>query len=390
MSGLGAFVPHGPRGDYGPGGSGALAGLTLGVKDLFDVAGLVTGAGTPAWADGRAPATEDAPAVAALRSAGAQLVGKTITDELAWSLNGENVHYGTPVNPAAAGRIPGGSSAGSVVAVAGGLADIGLGTDTGGSVRLPASYCGVWGFRPTHGAVSLAGTVPLAPSYDTVGWFGADATTLRRVGEVLLGESGSAPPPTPPKRLWLAVDAFARVDPALRPALIATAYKVADRLGAQISEVALASEGLGVWRQVFRVAQSAEVWQSHGAWVTQARPVFGPGITERFAWAAQLSAQEVAEALEARRAITARMRALVTEAPILMPGAPCIAPVRGLTGAALDDVRDRALEVMCPAGHSGLPQLALPALHAPEGPLGLGLVGAAGSDAALLAWGEHL
>ena len=386
MTDLGAFVPQAPLGDYGPGGEGALAGLTLAVKDLFDVAGLVTGGGTPSWAEGRAPAQADAPAVAALRAAGARLVGKTITDELAWSLNGENVHYGTPRNPAAPGRIPGGSSAGSAVAVAGGQADIGLGTDTGGSVRLPASFCGVWGLRPTHGTISLDGAVALAPSYDTAGWFAADAATLRRAGTVLLA-GDTAPPPA---RLWLAEDAFARVDPALRDDLIAAAHGVADRLGATLTPVTLAPEGLSHWRQTFRIAQSAEVWQTHGAWVQAARPQFGPGIADRFAWASGLDPAEIAAARAARADIAARMRALAAEAPILMPGAPGIAPPLRQTGPALDDARDRALEAMCPAGHAGLPQLAIPALRRPEGPLGLGLIGPAGADLSLLAWGEAL
>lgn len=383
---LGAFVPHAPLGDYGPGGDGPLEGMTLAVKDLFDVAGLVTGGGTPAYLQGRSPALHDAPAVAALRMAGARLVGKTITDELAWSLNGENVHYGTPRNPAAPGRIPGGSSAGSAAAVAGGLADLGLGSDTGGSVRLPASYCGIWGLRPSHGALSLEGVVPLAPSYDSVGWFAPDARRLRLAGEVLLGAEEARPP----ARLHLAEDAFARVDPALREGLLQRATHLADRLGAALIPVRLAPEGLELWRQVFRLVQSAEVWESHGAWVSAARPRLGPGIAERFAWASKLEREEVARARAERARIAAHMQALAAEAPIVMPGAPCIAPPLGQTGEALDRLRDAALEILCPAGHSGLPQLALPALSLPEGPLGLGLIGAAGSDAALLALAEQL
>lgn len=387
MNDLGAFVPHAPLGDYGASGPGSLDGLTLAVKDLFDIAGLVTGAGTPAFADGRAPAEADAPAVSALRAAGARLVGKTITDELAWSLNGENVHYGTPVNPAAPGRIPGGSSAGSVAAVAGGLADIGLGTDTGGSVRLPASFCGVWGLRPTHGAISLQGVVPLAPSYDTVGWFAADASRLRRAGTVLLD---AAKPAAPPHQLWLAEDAFDRVDAALREDLRAAAREVADRLGACLTPVTLAPDGLAAWRQIFRITQSAEVWQTHSTWVAAARPSFGPGISERFVWASQLDQETVVAAKATRTEIAARMADLVAEAPIILPGAPGIAPKCGLVGPVLDAVRDRALELMCSAGHAGLPQLSFPALSLPEGPLGLGLIGAAGSDGTLLAWGEQL
>lgn len=385
---LGAFVAHAPHDPAATGGDGPLRGRRLAVKDLFDVAGLCTGAGSPAWLAGRAPAAATAPAVARLLDAGAALVGKTLTDELAWSLNGENAHYGTPVNAAARGRIPGGSSAGSAAAVAGGLADIGLGTDTGGSVRLPASYCGLWGLRPTHGAIPLAGAVPLAPSYDTVGWFARDARGLAEAGAVLLGTA--LPEPVAPGRLWLAEDLFALVDAPLRAELRAAAEALAARLGAAAVPVTLAPEGIADWRGVFRLVQSAEVWATHGAWVEASRPAFGPGIAERFSWAAGLDPREVAAAQAARQRIAARVAALAAEASILVPGAPCIAPPRGLTGPALDSIRDRALEMMCPAGHAGLPQLALPALARPEGPIGLGLIGARGADAGLLALGTAL
>ena len=156
--------------------SGPLAGLTFAAKDNLDVLGFASGCGNPRWLETHPdPAPAHAPAVAALLNAGASLVGKTQMDELAWALTGENAHYGTPKNPAAPSRVPGGSSSGSAVAVAAGFCDVALGTDTAGSVRVPAGYCGIFGFRPTHGAVSLAGCVPLAPSFDVVGVFAAGA-----------------------------------------------------------------------------------------------------------------------------------------------------------------------------------------------------------------------
>jgi len=161
--------------------TGPLAGLTFGLKDLFDVAGHRTGFGSPDWLATQPPAHAHAAVLTALLTAGASLSGRTHTEEMAFSLTGENAHYGTPVNPAAPGRVPGGSSSGSASAVAAGLVDVAIGSDTGGSVRAPASYCGVYGIRPTHGAVSLAGACPLAPSFDTAGWFARDAARLARV-----------------------------------------------------------------------------------------------------------------------------------------------------------------------------------------------------------------
>ena len=185
---------------------GPLAGLTFAAKDIYDVGGHTCCCGNPDWLATHPPAERTATAVTALLAAGATLVGKTLTDELAFSLNGENDHYGTPVNPAAPDRIPGGSSNGSASAVAGELVDTALGSDTGGSVRAPASYCGIYGIRTSHGAIPLDGVMPLAPSFDTVGWFARDAEMLERVGGVLLGDGAA----TPPRRLLYVEDAFAR------------------------------------------------------------------------------------------------------------------------------------------------------------------------------------
>ena len=182
---VGAFVP-GPRAERAPLGTGRLSGLSFAVKDLFDLAGAMTTFGNPDWASTHTPAIATAPVVLALLQAGAYLAGKTKTQELAYGLTGENVWHGTPTNPAAPDRFPGGSSCGSAAAVAGSLVDFALGSDTGGSVRIPASYCGLFGIRPTQGAISLAGACALAPSFDTCGWFARSAALLSGVGEVLL------------------------------------------------------------------------------------------------------------------------------------------------------------------------------------------------------------
>src|SRR5579872_6848015 len=195
--------------------AGPLHGLTFAAKDVFDVAGYRTGNGNPVWLQTHTPAARTASAIERLIAAGSTMVGKTQTDEMAYSLNGENVHYGTPTNPRAPGRIPGGSSSGSAVAVAGGLVDFALGTDCGGSVRLPASFCGIYGLRPTHGLIATDGVIDLAKSFDTVGWFARDPQTMRRVGEVLVPR----PSDFVPKRLLIAEDAFTFVGPDVRAAL---------------------------------------------------------------------------------------------------------------------------------------------------------------------------
>src|SRR5499427_6047080 len=214
-----AFVP-GPRIRIEGRPDGPLAGLTFAAKDLFDVAGHPTGGGNPDWARSNPAPTRHAWAVQKLLDAGATLIGKTITDEVSLGIVGENAFYGTPVNPRAPGRVPGGSSSGSAAAVAAGICDTAIGTDTGGSVRVPASFCGLYGIRPTHGRLDVSGMMPQAPSSDTTGWFAREAATFAKVSSVMLDE---AIPSALPTRLIVAVDAFAFADPevaaALRPAV---------------------------------------------------------------------------------------------------------------------------------------------------------------------------
>lgn len=394
---LGAFVAHAPyalKGYQTSVKEGPLAGLTVGIKDLFDVVGLKTGNGSPAWLAQAEPAKAHAPAVAALLDAGAQFAGKTLTDEIAWSLNGENVHYGTPINVAAPGRIPGGSSAGSAAAVAGGLVDFALGSDTGGSVRLPASYCGIWGLRPTHGRISLLGAMALAPSFDTAGWFAKTPDIMAKVGSVLLNANDGVPAPV--THLVVAEDLFDRVGDEVRDALLGYVRQLAERLELNLEFASLSGidgkvGGLASWRDSFRIVQSSEGWQVHGSWVEAANPPFGPGIKERFAMAKALSADEISEAKAKRTIIRNVMESVVRPGTLLIvPGAAGVAPLKGLTGAVVDDVRARALDMLCPAGLAWLPQLAFPALAMPEGPVGLGLIGWRGSDEALLELGEKL
>jgi amidase len=365
---------------------GPLSGLTFAAKDIYDVAGHRTGFGSPDWLRTHPPASRTAPVVQQLVDAGADMVGKTHTDELTFSLNGENAHYGTPVNVNAPGRIPGGSSSGSAAAVAAGLCDFALGSDTGGSVRAPASYCGIYGIRPTHGRVSLEGACPLAASFDTAGWFARDPETLERVGRVLLGDERAGAP----GRLLVAEDAFqlagGAISGALQPAL--------DRLSAQLGapqRVTVSMEGLPQWFQVFRVLQGAEVWAQHGSWVTRVKPQLGPGIKERVEWAATLTARDIGPAKSRREEIARRMAQLLAGNAILaLPTLPGIAPRLNTPAAELEDFRGRAMSLLCIAGLARLPQVSLPMARLDGCPLGLSLIAARGGDMMLLALARAL
>lgn len=372
----GAFVP-GPRAVVEPLAAGPLTGLSFAVKDLIDVAGVVTGGGNPDWQRGHAPATRHAPAVERLLRAGARLIGKTLTDELAFSLEGANQHYGTPVNPRCPDRLPGGSSSGSAVAVAAGLADIALGTDTGGSVRVPASFCGIFGFRPTHGRIPLDGVIPFAPSYDTIGWFARDGVTLAAAGAVLLGSGATSAP----SRLLLARDAFELCDKAAAETL----KNVAAPLGIA-GEVTLFDGAAAEWLECYRVLQGAEIWASLGPWITAVAPRFGADIAPRFADAARISADLVAAFQPVRTGITSRLRALLPPATaMLLPTAPSIALRQDAPAAAIGAFYRLALTLACAAGHAGLPHLSLPVAQVAGCPIGLSVIAASGADDALLA-----
>ncbi|MBA4791576.1 MAG: amidase [Rhizobiales bacterium] len=377
---LDAFVSHGLI-ERAPTGEGPLSGRTFALKDFFDVAGVPTAAGSPDWLASHPVPEKSASVLDALLAAGARLVGKTHTDEMAWSLNGENHHYGTPINPAAPGRIPGGSSSGSAAATAGKLVDFAIGSDTGGSVRLPASYCGIIGLRPTHGRIAIDGAVPLAPSYDSVGWFARDPVLFEQVGAVLFGGLKSVPAPG---KLLLATDLFAAAGPEVNAALAPAVARVIALLGAP-DEVDVGQGALGAWRNAFRLIQSDEAWTAHADWVKAVKPNFGPGVRERFAAAATLDPKEVADARALRDEVRGRMDDLLGEDRlILLPTAAGIAPLRNTPGEQLEAFRARSLELLCPAGHAGVPQISLPLGTLDGCPVGLSLIAPRGKDEMLL------
>ena len=383
---LGAFCRH-THIEMRGADAGPLAGLTFAAKDLYDVAGQKTGFGNPDWLRTHEPATRTAPAVQMLLDAGAHVVGKTHTEEMAWSLTGENAHYGTPINVNAPGRIPGGSSSGSAAAVAAGLVDFALGSDTGGSVRLPASYCGILGMRPTHGRISLDAVCPLAPSFDTCGWFARDAGVFERVGRVLLRDDA---PAARPGRLLVAQDAFAFADAAAVTALKPALDHVAALIGAS-QYVTAGDEALEKWTDYFRFPQGAEAWECHREWVTRVKPAFGPAVGPRIAWSATVAPQDVARARARREEITRRMDGLLQDyAVLVLPSAPGIALPRNSPAGVVDELRARALPMLCIAGLARLPQVSLPLATVDGCPVGLSLIAARGNDTLLLALAKKL
>lgn len=382
-----AFVPY-PAADVPRAATGPLAGLTFAVKDLFDVAGYPTGGGNPFVLAMSGIKSRHAASVQALLDASARFVGKTVTDELAFSLNGINAHFGAPVNGGAPARISGGSSSGSASAVSNRLCDIALGTDTGGSVRGPASHCGLYGIRPTHGRVSLEGCLDLAPSYDTCGWFARDIFTFRRVADVLMA-GDPATLNASPRLLW-PEDIWSFAVPAAREAHAPAIANIRKLLGEpEVITLALDSSDAVYWS--FRYIQGREAWNTYGAFIERFEPPLGPGVAERFAWSRTVTDAQVKEATSFRARYRAHLQALLGhDGLLLLPTMPDIAPLCTTRDADLDDYRNRALRMLATAGLCGLPQLSMPLSTRDGAPLGLSLMGPAGSDRAIISIAEHL
>lgn len=356
--------------------AGPLVGESLAVKDLYDVAGLSVGAGNPARFAAADPADSDAEVVATLLAAGASLRGITQTDEFAYSLAGTNAHYGTPPNPAAPGRISGGSSSGSASAVALGEASIGLGTDTGGSIRVPAAYQGLFGIRTTHDAVSRDGLLPLAPSFDAVGWMTRDASLLARVGDVLL--PGST---TPADRRLVTVPAL------LSLAAVDVAAAVAGwqpDWGLRLAEQ-WPLDDLPAWRDAFVTLQAWEAWQEHGSWLDGRMDTLGADVRGRFERARTVTEAQAAAARGRVMAARTRIHDLVGERILVLPAAPTTAPALG-PGLAerLQATREATLTLTCLAGIGGLPAVTVPLRTAAGLPCGACLVAGPGRDRDLL------
>lgn len=369
-------------------GSGPLSGVRLAVKDVYAVAGHRIGAGNPAWLAEAEPETSHAWAVGALLEAGAEVIGIAQTDELTYSLSGTNVHYGTPPNPAAPGHIPGGSSSGPAAAVALEEADAGLGSDTAGSIRVPASYCGLYGMRPTHGAVPVTGMLPLAPAFDTVGWLARDAATLARLGEVLLPADEGAAEQRPFHRALVAADLVALAEPGVREAFGPAAAGLAERLDLQIEEIPTLGGDPADREAAFSTAQAAQVWEGDGAWVSAHPGALGPGIARRFSRASSVTPQDRAAAEEVVRTTARDVRAALPQGTVLLlPAASGTAPRIDADSAETNATRKTTLQLTCVAGSAGLPCLVLPRMTVDGLPTGLCVIAGPGSDHALLELG---
>jgi amidase len=367
--------------------AGPLAGTTFVAKDLYQVEGHVASAGSPDWRRTHEPATVTAQAIMLLLDAGAKLVGKATTDEMAFSLDGINVHFGVPMNGQYEDRIPGGSSSGSASAVSTGLADFALGTDTGGSVRVPASYCGIYGIRPSHGRVPIEGVIPLAPSCDTVGWFARSPAILKKVGQILLNEQSTSEEIS---EILVARDLFEVVSDSVKPAL-ERAIKTLMEIGYGLSETSLNAMGWHHYLSTFRIIQGREAWKCHGTWIEAVKPNFAPFIKERFDFAASVTQEQYDQALSLQKKITAEFEKLLGAGRLLcMPITRDLPPLVNSSAEELAYNRTETLNLTATGSLTGMPQVTIPVELAGGKKIGLSFLAPKGKDMLLLDFCERL
>ncbi len=380
-----ALMPYPPcavmHADQGP-----LQGLSFAVKDLFDVAGYPTSAGQPHMLALSGIKTHTAPWVQQFLDAGAQFIGKTVTDELAFSLNGQNAHFGNPLNGADPLRLSGGSSSGSASAVAHGMCDFALGTDTGGSIRAPASHNGLFGLRPTHGRFDMAGSHALAPSLDAPGWFAGDIGVFSRVSHVVLSEPIAAKP----VRLVLGQEFWDLLSPAVQAALQPALDALARSLG-QIERASVLNMSFDDLTLAFRQTQGWEAWQVNGDFIRRHKPLLGPGVAQRFEWSSQVTHAQYQQAQTVRAALKDHMVQVLSQDTVLvLPTMPDCAPLISQTDAELENYRAASLKLLSVAGLTGCPQISLPLVQHQGVPLGISLLGAANQDALLVGLAQQV
>jgi amidase len=367
--------------------AGPLKGLLVAVKDLYAVAGQRIGAGNRAWLSESDPEQRSAQAVEFLIGAGASIMGIAATDEFAYSLAGTNAHYGTPPNPRAPGRISGGSSSGSASAVALGQVHLGLGSDTGGSIRVPASYQGLFGIRTTHGAIPVDGMLPLAPSFDTVGWLTRDAATLRTVGSVLL-PGGRRKVRSSLTNVITFPGLTAVADPDMEAGVNGFVRRWAQQPELpDVREMDFDPGVLPIWLAAFQTVQGFEAWQANGAWISTHWDCLGADVAQRFRSASRITPHEYDTAREAVTRFRGDIRKFIGDRVLVMPAASSVAPTTDASAAGSDEIqrtRTATMQLTCIAGIGGLPAISIPMVTPDLLPRGVCLVGPQGSDRDLL------
>lgn len=366
---------------------GVLEGLNFAVKDVFKILGSTYGNGHPKWLGTNTPDDFTTDMITKLLEAGADLVGKTVCDELCFSISGENWHYGSPINPHDPRRFAGGSSSGSAVAVAGGLVDFSLGSDCLGSVRVPASYNGIYGVRPTYERVDNNGEAPYCESMDVLGYMAKDSGVLKRISKIILGEDKTG---FNFKRLIIATDCYEELDKDVKAALKPAISYIGENLSL-VEEVEISPEGIDDWVNTFRLIQGYEVWESYGSWVRKYRPIISRGPRERLEWASTISMEDYKSAYSKRQNIIDRVHTILGDDGLLcIPTAASVAPLRTAPLKEINATRAQSSSLLAISPLTNTPQITIPMVKQFEVPLGLSLIGPMGSDLSLVEFSTHM
>lgn len=374
-----------------PSAAGSLDGLTFTVKDNIDIAGHKTSYGSPAWRDSHAAPTQNALCVDQLLAAGGRCNGKVVADEFTYSLDGENPFFGTPLNAKAPDRIPGGSSSGSAASVAGGVADFSLCTDSGGSIRVPASLCGVWGMRPSLHRISEAGVLPFMPSVSTVGVLAPRLDTLDKAIRVLLRSGKRTTAPL--QRIFVLSDAMEISDDTVRAETNVVLEQISRRTGIEPEPVSFAQI---VGRDIplsdcnekaLRVLQTLEFQNTVGNWVETNAPETGFAFSMAYENIRASDRIAALASLDLCERFFEEIQSFITPGTVIcFPTTPVIAPLKGTlnTMETVMDFYDRTMAITAFSGVGRLPEISAPLRTVDGCPVGFSIAAGHYQDEFLL------
>lgn len=363
-----------------PYSKGSLGDLTFAVKDNIDIAGHKTSYGSLSWKDKHDAPSYNALCIDQLLEAGATCLGKTVSDEFTYSLDGENYFFGTPINPTVPDRIPCGSSSGSASAVACGLVDFSIGTDSAGSIRVPASLCGIYAMRPTMHRISEAGVLPFVPSTSTVGALASDLNTLGKVMETLLRSENAAPEKM--QNIYLLEDAFAISDPKIAKAIKGNIDALSSRCDANIISITLTDivkEPMTLDKlntDALRPLQTFEFLNTVGNWIENESPDLSPFFAMKYETVRKFDRKEVNDALMLCEKMFNRITSFFQKGDlILFPTVPTIAPLKGAFEhmETAMDFYDRTMAITAFSGVARLPEITIPVTKVDNAPVGLSI-----------------
>lgn len=366
---------------------GPLSGRTFAAKDIFDIAGRITGAGNPDWFRTHDPAESTAWAVQALLDAGADLFGITACTELTRGIVGDNAHYGTPENPRAPGRVTGGSSSGSASAVAGKVVDFALGSDTNGSITVPASFCGLYGMKPTRGRISCDGVFKQAPRFDTVGWFARDADLLADVGAILLKTKVKH---APPARLLIAADALSLADPSIRTVFL-EAMSGLEKLVADVKQASFCPVTPSELMDAHYVIHGRDAWQQLRPWFEDMNPRLAFQVSRMCLKGSHFSDDDLDRAERFLTPVRKDMnRLLGRHTFVCLPSTASVAWPANMRLSGIAESVGRTSMLVTMGTTLGVPQVTIPLRSSDDLPVGLSMLGSKGSDEALLAFSREV